>query len=56
MLAIPVVDEYVANGKCRRNIEGKVVLSTGAYVPREIPGTLLQERIDESSGKRVLPM
>ena len=43
----PVVDEYVANGKCRRNIEGKVVLSTGAYVPREIPGTLLQERIDE---------
>lgn len=43
----PVVDEYVAAGKCRRNIEGKVVLSTGAYVPREIPGTLLQERIDE---------
>jgi hypothetical protein len=43
----PVVDEYVKAGKCRRNIEGKVVLSTGAYVPREIPGTLLQERIDE---------
>jgi hypothetical protein len=43
----PVVDEYVLAGKCRRNIEGKVVLSTGAYVPREIPGTLLQERIDE---------
>jgi aspartyl protease/uncharacterized protein DUF4100 len=42
-----VVDEYVAAGKCRRNIEGKVVLSTGAYVPREIPGTLLQERVDE---------
>jgi hypothetical protein len=43
----PVVDEYVAAGKCRRNIEGKVVLSTGAFVPREIPGTTLQERIDE---------
>ena len=42
-----VVDEYIAAGKCRRNIEGKVVLSTGAYVPREIPGTLLSERIDE---------
>ena len=42
-----VVDEYIKQGKCRRNIDGKVVLSTGAYVPREIPGTLLQERIDE---------
>jgi len=42
-----LVDEYVQAGKCRRNIEGKVVLSTGAYVPREIPGTLLRERIDE---------
>lgn len=43
----PVVNEYIAAGKCKRNIEGKVVLSTGAYVPREIPGTLLMERIDE---------
>lgn len=42
-----VVDEYVAVGKCRRNIEGKVVLSTRAYVPREIPGMLLKEWIDE---------
>ena len=42
-----VVDEYIAAGKCRRNIDGKVVLSTGAFVPREIPGTLLAERIDE---------
>jgi hypothetical protein len=42
-----VVEEYVLAGKCRRNIEGKVVLSTGAYVPRDIPGTLLKERVDE---------
>ena len=42
-----VVDEYIAAGKCRRNIDGKVVLSTGAFVPREIPSTLLAERIDE---------
>ena len=42
-----VVDEYVLAGKCRRNFEGKVVLSTGAFVPREIPGTLLCERVDE---------
>ena len=42
-----VVDEFIAAGKARRNLEGKVVLSTGAYVPRDIPGTLLQDRINE---------
>lgn len=45
--ACPVVLEYIKAGKCRRNQEGKVVLSTGAYVPREIPGKNLQERMDE---------
>jgi hypothetical protein len=42
-----VVDEYVVAGKIRRNFEGKVILSTGAFVPRDIPGTLLSERVDE---------
>ena len=28
-----IVEEYVVAGKCRRNHEGKVILSTGAYVP-----------------------
>ena len=42
-----VVDEYILAGKCKRNIEGKVTLSTGAYCPRDIPGTLLRERVDE---------
>ena len=42
-----IVDEYVVAGKCRRNFEGKVILSTGAFCPRDIPGTLLRERIDE---------
>jgi hypothetical protein len=42
-----VVDEYIVAGKVRRNIDGKVVLSTGAFVPREIPGTLLSERVNE---------
>jgi hypothetical protein len=41
------VDEYVRLGKCRRNYEGKVVLSTGAFVPRDIPGENLRDRIDE---------
>jgi hypothetical protein len=43
----PIVEEYVVAGKCRRNFEGKVILSTGAFCPRDIPGTLLRERIDE---------
>jgi hypothetical protein len=42
-----VVDEYITAGKVRRNFEGKVVLSSGAFVPREIPGTLLSERVNE---------
>ena len=43
----PLVTEYIAAGKCRRNGEGKVVLPSGIFVPREIQGTLLHERIDE---------
>lgn len=43
----PRVVEYTTAGKCRRNSDGKVVLPSGIYVPRDIPGTLLSERIDE---------
>ena len=42
-----LVEEYIRAGKCKRNIEGKVVLPSGAFVPRKIPGTLLRERVDE---------
>ncbi|KAF9539933.1 hypothetical protein CPC08DRAFT_806142 [Agrocybe pediades] len=42
-----LVEEYRRAGKVKRNTEGKVVLPTGAFVPRDIPGTLLKERIDE---------
>ena len=41
------VDDQIREGKCKRNAEGKVVLPSGAYVPRDIPGTLLSERIEE---------
>ena len=41
------VEEYIRAGKCKRNNEGKVVLPSGAYVPRDIPGTLLSDRINE---------
>jgi hypothetical protein len=43
----PSVEEYIKQGKCRRNHEGKVILSSGAYVPRDIPGEHLKDRIDE---------
>ena len=39
--------EYTIAGKVRQNIDGKVVLSTRAFVPREIPGTLLREWVNE---------
>ena len=41
------VETYIKEGKCKRNTERKIVLPTGAYVPREIPGNLLKERIEE---------
>ena len=41
------VNDLITEGKCKRNAEGKVVLPSGAFVPREIPGTLLSERIEE---------
>jgi len=42
-----VVDEYMRQGKVRRNVDGKVVLSTGAFVPRDIVGRYLKDRVDE---------
>jgi hypothetical protein len=42
-----VVTEYIRLGKCKRNFEGKVVLPSGAYIPRDIPGKHFMDRIDE---------
>src|SRR5580765_5646315 len=41
------VTEYIKQGRCRRNFEGKVILPSGAFVPRDIPGQYLCDRIDE---------
>lgn len=41
------VEEFIKEGKCIRNADGKVVLPNGQFVPREIPGTVLSERIEE---------
>ena len=42
-----MVEEYIKAGKCRRNIERKIVLSTGAWILRDIPGNNFKEQIDE---------
>ena len=42
-----LVEDYIHAGKVKRNVEGRVILPTGAYVPREISGANLKERIDE---------
>jgi len=30
--------KYIEEGKIRKNQEGRIVLSSGAYIPRNIPG------------------
>jgi len=42
-----VVDDYIAQGKIRRDPHGRVVLSTGAFVPCRVPGRWLRDRVDE---------
>ena len=42
-----LVEEYIRAGKCRRNHEGKLILPGGGFVPRDIPGQYLRDRIDE---------
>ena len=41
------VDEYIKQGKCHHNHEGKVILSSGAFVPQEIQGEFLKDCINE---------
>ena len=42
-----IVDDYTKARKSKKNQEGKIVLSSGAFVPRDIPGRWLMNRIDE---------
>ncbi|KAF7372228.1 hypothetical protein MVEN_00082300 [Mycena venus] len=42
----PRVTEDTQSGKCRRNVNGRVVLPSSAFVPRDIEGKDLHERID----------
>ena len=42
-----VCQQYVTDGKCKKNAEGKIVLPNGQFCPRAIPGRWIKERIDE---------
>jgi hypothetical protein len=42
-----VAQEYIRKGLCKRDSEGKVVLPSGAWIPREPEGKNMKERIDE---------
>jgi hypothetical protein len=42
-----VCADYITNEKCKRNLEGKIVLPNGQYTPQSIPGRYIEDRIDE---------
>ena len=43
-------------GKVRRNIDGKVVLSTGTFVLHDIVGRYLKDRVDELHKRNLGPL
>jgi hypothetical protein len=42
-----VCADYITNEKCKRNLEGKIVLPNGQYTPRSIPGQYIKDCIEE---------
>lgn len=42
----PVVTEFIRNGKCFRNVDNKIVLPNGQFIPRGTPGRNLMEKIE----------
>ena len=47
MAECEVVAQYTRDGKIKKNADGRIVLGTGAFVPRTIPGVWFKERVDE---------
>jgi hypothetical protein len=41
------VEEFINDGRCKKNIEGKIVLPSGTFVPNSIQGSSLANRIDK---------
>ena len=42
-----ICQAYISDRKCKKNAAGKVVLPNGQFVPRNIPGHFIKDRIDE---------
>jgi hypothetical protein len=42
-----VCADYITNEKCKRNLEGKIVLPNGQFTPHSIPGRFIEDQIDE---------
>src|SRR3981189_1754073 len=42
-----VCQAYIVDGKVKKNAEGKIVLPSGSFVPRTIPGRFIKNRVDE---------
>ncbi|KIM77114.1 hypothetical protein PILCRDRAFT_12292 [Piloderma croceum F 1598] len=42
-----IILEDIKQGRCKRNIKGKVTLPTSAFIPRDIPGNCLKDCIKE---------
>ncbi|KAF8223930.1 hypothetical protein L208DRAFT_1314327, partial [Tricholoma matsutake] len=42
-----VCQSYLNEGKCKRNVEGKIILPSGQFTPQSIPGRFIKECIDE---------
>ncbi|KAF8872028.1 hypothetical protein BD779DRAFT_1574528 [Infundibulicybe gibba] len=41
-----VVHMYLAQGKVRHNADGYIVLRSGSFIPRHLPGTCIRDRVD----------
>lgn len=43
----PICDQYIRDGICQRNEDGRIVLPNGRYIPKVITGKVLKERFDK---------
>jgi hypothetical protein len=42
-----VCADYITNEKCKKNLEGKIVLPNGQFTPRSIPSQFIKDCIDK---------
>jgi hypothetical protein len=42
-----VAADYIKQGKCKHNIEGRITLPSGTFIPRDIPRKCFKEHLNE---------